>query len=238
MSHLLVIGDSLAFHGPERTEAPAHPGLYPNVCAAALGDDVEVDLVARLGWTARDGWWAATKDPVVWGTYLPRADGVLLALGQFDQLPAAVPTWLRDSIPYLRPGGVRRAVRRAYLASAPAVIRGTGGRLTQLSTTATSHYLGRLVTAIRHFHPHLPIARLLPAPWDSAIYPIRRSHAPAVAAARTWCEEFAVPGVDTDALVTTGTNNPDGLHWGWDTHERIGVESAKALLAAGWGSTR
>lgn len=232
-----MIGDSLAFHGPQRTEAPGHPGLYPNVCARALGDDVTVDLVARLGWTARDGWWAATKDPVVWGTYLPRADGVLLALGHFDQLPAAVPTWLRDSIPYVRPGAIRRRVRQGYLAAAPTVMRATGGRLTQLSTVATDRYLGRLVTAIRYLHPQMPIARQLPAHWDSAIYPVRRTHEPAVAAARQWCERLDVPGIDMDDLVTIRTNNPDGLHWGWDTHERVGTASAKALLADGWGDT-
>ena len=234
MSHLLVIGDSLAFHGPRRVEEPGHPGLYPNVCARALGDGTSVDLVARMGWTARDAWWAATKDPVVWGTYLPRATGVVIAVGQFDQLPAAVPTWLRESIPFIRPGSVRRRVRQAYLGLSPRVITATGGRLTQLSPTATSHYLGRLVSAIRYWRPELPIVRLLPAHWAGDVYPARRSHAPAVAAARAWCADQHVAGVDLDKLVTIATNNPDGLHWGWDTHERIGVETAKSLLASGW----
>jgi len=56
---LLVVGDSLAFHGPERGELATHPGLYGNVAAAALG--TTLDLVARSGWTARDAWWALTK---------------------------------------------------------------------------------------------------------------------------------------------------------------------------------
>ncbi len=236
MTHLLVIGDSLAFHGPERTERPDEVGLYPNVCARALGDDVSVDLVARLGWTARDGWWAATKDPVVWGTYLPRASGVLLAQGQFDQLPAAVPTWLRESLPYLRPGKVRRRVRQGFVSASPHVVRAIGGRLTQLPPNATGHYLGRLVTAIRHLHPGVPIARLLPAPWTGDLYPVTRSHGPAVAAARDWCDRFDVVGVDLDHLVDVSSNNPDGLHWGWQTHERVGTAAAKALIEAGWES--
>lgn len=230
MRSLLVFGDSLAFHGPDRTLPPATPGLYPNVCAEALGDDVSVDLVARLGWTARDGWWALTKDPVVWGTYLPRAGGVVLSQGHFDQLPAAVPVWLRDSIAYLRPGHLRRAVRDRFVAWAPSVITVTGGRMTQLSTQATGHYLGRMVTAIRSLYPDMPIVRLMPSPWDSRLYPVRASHGPAVAAAREWCEEYDVPGVDLDLLVSTDTNNPDGLHWGWDSHERVGTAAAKALL--------
>lgn len=234
MSRLLVIGDSLAFHGPLRVEEPANPGLYPNVCARALGERTSVDLVARMGWTARDAWWAATKDPVVWGKYLPRANGVVIGVGQFDQLPAAVPTWLRESIPFIRPGSVRRKVRQSYLGISPRIIAATGGRLTQLPPMATSHYLGRLVSAVRYWRPELPIVRLLPAPWGGDIYPSRRSHAPAVDAARTWCSDHHVPGVDLDGLVTIATNNPDGLHWGWDTHERIGVETAKSLLASGW----
>lgn len=236
MSHLLVLGDSVSFHGPQRAESPLHPLLYPNVCAAALGDDIQVDLVARMGWTARDGWWAVTKDPAVWGTFLPRARGVVLSLGHFDQLPAAVPTWLRESIPYIRPGKVRRSVRSAYHSLAPRVIEASGGRLSQLSPQATGHYLGRTVTAIRSLYPGTPIVRLLPAPYDSRIHPSTRPHGPAVAAARAWCEEFDVSAVDLDELVTTATHNPDGLHWGWDSHERVGVATAKAMLQAGWSA--
>lgn len=229
--HLLVFADSLAFHGPATVEQPSHPKLWPNVAAAALGDDVGVDLVARLGYTARDGWWALTKDPVVWGTYLPRATGVVLALGQMDQLPAALPTWLRESIPFVRPGSVRRRVRAGYLRAAPRLIRATDGRLTQLSPRATSHYLARMVTGLRIIRPDLPIIRLLPAPWDSALYPAQRSHPVALAEARRWCDQHRVAGVELDDLVLPGPNNPDGLHWGWATHERVGAAAATTVLA-------
>lgn len=227
---LLVFADSLAFHGPEQVEHPGHPQLFPNVAAARLGDDVAVDLVARLGYTARDGWWALTKDPVVWGTYLPRATAVVLSLGQMDQLPAAVPTWWRESLPYLRPGWVRRRVRGSYLRTAPWVIRATGGRLTQLPPRATSHYLARMVAGIRYIRPGLPVVRLLPAPYDSRLYPAQRPHPIALAEARRWCAQHDVRGIETEELVAPGPNNPDGLHWGWATHERIGTATAKALL--------
>lgn len=233
-AHLLVLGDSLAFHGPVRAEVPDHPDLFANVAARALGDDVHVDIVARMGWTARDGWWALTKDPMVWGRYLPRASGLVVSLGHFDQLPAALPTWWRESIPYVRPGAVRRRIRSAYSAGAPALIRAFDGRMTQLSPRATSHLLGRIVTSVRHLYPELPIVRLAPSPWDSRLYPVQRSHEPAVAAAREWSAMFDVPLVEVDPLVSTATNNPDGLHWGWDSHERVGTATAKALLAAGW----
>jgi diglucosylglycerate octanoyltransferase len=232
---LLVFADSLAFHGPQHVEPPDAPGLYPNVCARELGPDVAVDLVARLGYTARDGWWALTKDPVVWGTYLPRADGVVLALGQYDQLPAAIPTWLRESIPYITPGSVRRRVRGAYLRAAPRVISASGGRLSTLSTTASNHYLTRMTDGIRYMRPGLPIVRVLPAPWDSHLYPSTRPHEPAVARAREWCRRMDIPAVDADPLICLATNNPDGLHWGWDSHERVGRATAGALAAAGLG---
>ena len=35
----------------------------------------------------------------------------MLGVGQMDHLPASLPTWLRDGIPYVRPGSLRRQVR-------------------------------------------------------------------------------------------------------------------------------
>lgn len=233
MPHLLVFADSLAFHGPTAAVPPTDPRLYANVAAASLGPDWAVDLLARPGWTARDGWWALTKDPVAWGVYLPRATVVVLALGQMDQLPAAVPTWLRESMPYLRPGSVRRRVRSVYRAAAPHVIRHSGGRLPQLNITATSHYLTRMVNGIRTYRPEVRIIRLLPAPYDADIYPAQRHHAGAVHAARAWCRENEVAAIDLDLLVgrhlSAGRNNPDGMHWGWETHADIGAELVAAI---------
>lgn len=232
--HLLLLADSLAFHGPSEAVPPTDDRLFGTVAAAHLGG-WDVDLLARPGWTARDGWWALTKDPMAWGVYVPRASAVVLSLGHMDQLPAAMPTWLRESMPYIRPGHLRRRVRSAYRGAAPHVIRGTAGRLPQLSITATSHYLGRIVTGIRTFRPEVPIIRLLPAPYDAAIYPSQRHHAQAVAAGRRWCREQDVPGVDLDALVgphlAAGRSNPDGMHWGWQAHADVGAAVAGAVDA-------
>lgn len=234
--HLLLFADSLSFHGPAEAVPPTDARLYGNVAAGSFG--WSLDLVARPGWTARDGWWALTKDPVVWGVYLPRASAVVLGLGQMDQLPAAMPTWLRESMPYIRPGHVRRRVRSAYRSAAPHVIRGTGGRLPMLSVAATSHYLSRMVAGIRHFRPGVPIVRLLPAPYDAAIYPANHHHRQAVAAAHRWCQEEQVAPIDLDAIVgphlRAGRNNPDGLHWGWETHAEIGAALTEVLAGAGW----
>lgn len=236
--HLLVFADSTAYHGPVEAEPPTDPRLHINVCAANLGADVVVDLVARPGMTARDAWWALTKDPVVWGVQLPRATGILLSVGHMDQLPAALPTWLREGIAYVRPAPLRRQVRRAYLGSAPTIIRATGGRLAQLQPTATQHYLSRMVQAIRVFRPETPIVRHLPAPYDSDRYPSQRHHTQAVQAAAEWSLAHDVEPVPMDDIVgpdlRAGRNNVDGMHWGWGTHERIGRETAAAFQRAGW----
>ena len=234
---MLVLADSLSFHGPSHAVPPTDGRLYTNVAAARLSADADnpwtVDLLARPGWTARDGWWAMTKDPVAWGVYLPRSQAVVLALGQMDQLPAALPTWMRESIPYIRPGSVRRRVRGLYRAVSPTLIRASDGRLTQLGEQATQHYLSRVVAAIRHYRPQLPIVRLLPAPYDADIYPSQRGHAAAVTAARRWCRDQDVLAVDLDPIVgprlAAGENNPDGMHWGWQTHADIGAALAGVL---------
>lgn len=237
MRHVLVLADSLAFHGPDRPYPPTDPRLYPQVMAAALserfGHAVTADLAARLGWNARDGWWALTRDPRVWGELLPRADALVLGLGGMDHLPAAVPTWCREGIAYLRPGGLRRAVRRGYLAAAPYVIRATDGRLRQLPQPATDRYLSRIVQGVRTFRPGLPVVALGPSPYRAAAYPSQRPHAPAVLAARAWADRAGVTLVDLDPLVApalaAGTGNPDGMHWGWDTHTTVGAALAAAL---------
>ncbi len=236
--HLLVLADSLSFHGPSGPELPSDPRLYPNTCAAMLGDRAggspwQADLVARLGWTARDAWWAMTKDPRVWGELLPRADALLLGVGQMDHLPAAVPTWLRDGIPYIRPGSLRRAVRTGYARTAPHVIRATGGRLRQLPQAATDGYLTRIVEAARFWRPGINVVLLGPSPHAGTTYPSHRHHAPAVDAARRWATTHDVAFVDLDPLVAgslrDGSGNPDGLHWSWEVHAQVGRAAATAL---------
>ena len=86
---LLVLGDSLSFHGPDRAEPADDPRLWPNVAAAALCGRAE--LVAGIGWTARHAWHAITHDPRVW-TLFPHVDALVLAVGGMDTLPSPLPT--------------------------------------------------------------------------------------------------------------------------------------------------
>ena len=175
LRHVLVLGDSLTFQGPQGIVAPTNPRLFPNPLLVARGLEhrVEVDLVAREGWTSRDAWWALTKDPVAFGTYLPRASAVIIAVGGMDQLPAVIPTYLREGMPYLRPGSVRRRTRRLYRDLAPKIVRATGGLMRQLPQSATDRYLTRIVQAVRVISGDIPIVshdtfalrqRLLPVP--------------------------------------------------------------------------
>lgn len=174
-----------------------------------------------------------TKDPNVWGVLLPRADALVLGVGQMDHLPAAIPTWMREGIAYVRPGSVRRQVRAGYVRASPYVIRATDGRLRQLPQRATDHYLTRIVEAARFWRPGIPVVLLGPSPHAAATYPSHRQHAPAVVAARRWAAGHEVGFVDLDPIVSpslaAGTGNPDGMHWAWDVHAEIGAAAAHFL---------
>jgi diglucosylglycerate octanoyltransferase len=222
---VLVVGDSLTFHGPKQPELLTHPGLYPNVLARELG--VEIDVVARYGWTARDAWWALTKDPTAYSILLPRADAVVLGVGGMDSLPASLPTYLREGLAYIRPGWLRRRVRLAYHYAHPYVVRASGGRVRILPQVATDAYLTRCVRGIRHFRPDVPVVTMTPPPWEATYYPVNRGHAGARSAALAWAEREQVPILDVEEIVARsladGTANPDGMHWGWDVHAAVGV---------------
>jgi lysophospholipase L1-like esterase len=233
---VLVIADSLAFHGPARAELLTHPDLYPNVLASALsapGRPVRVEVVARLGWTARDAWEALTRDPRVYSLLLPRADAVVLAVGGMDYLPAILPTHLREGIRYLRPDWLRRAARAGFRAAQPYGARLARGRWRTLPQRLTDDYLSRCVTGIRTFRPGVPVLGILPPPHDAPAYGrVVAGHHRAVEAARRWGAREQVPMLDLPALVgpylAAGQLNPDGMHWPWDCHRAVG----KALAAA------
>jgi hypothetical protein len=230
--HVLVIGDSLAFHGPEKPELLTHPDLYPNVIAREL--DAEVDVVARFGWTARDAWWAMTKDPTVYSILLPRADAVVLAMGGMDHLPTWLPTYLRDGLGYIRPGWLRRRVKLAFHRANPYLVRATGGRLRVLPQAATLAYLTRCVQAIRALRPGIPVIAMVPPPYDAPYYGhVTTTHEAAVTAHKEWGERLDVPLADGDEIVGRVMRdvgiNPDGMHWSWPAHAAMGAEFAELI---------
>lgn len=232
---VVIVADSLAFHGPQRGEPLTEPRLYPNVLAAELG--AHVDVVARMGWTARDAWWALTKDPQVYSVLVPRSDAVILAVGGMDYLPTVVPTYLREGIAYLRPPWLRRAVRSAYRAAQPYGARVTGGRMRTLPQRLTDQYLTHCVRGIGTFHPGKPVIGVIPPPHTAAAYGrVSAGHRPAVAAAWAWARREGVPMIDLPSLVgphlSHGCANPDGMHWGWQVHAEVGRAMADTVAGA------
>lgn len=235
---LLVLADSLAFHGPQRAEPASDPRLWPNVAAAAMGGAAE--LFAGFGWTARDAWWALTGDPRLWAE-LPAADALVLGVGSMDTLPSPLPTYLRVGLRYLRPHPVRRRVRAAYQRLQPAMAKVlgvlAGGRPTVLPPHLTVDYLERCRRAVHGIRPGLPVIAVLPAPHRAASYGFVHSGRTRTAAAiGAWAAAVGVPVVDLTALVTpyldAADGNPDGMHWGWAAHDAVGRAVAAAVRSA------
>lgn len=228
---LLVFADSLAFYGPDGPLPADDQRLWPNLAGELLGGDAE--LFARVGWTARDAYWSLMSDPRVWAS-LPRIDALVLAVGSMDTLPSPLPTYLREGIRYLRPERLRRAARTGYLAAQPTLARVTGGRPVALPPALTVTYLDKMLTAVRALLPGLPAAAVLPAWHRARSYAFVHSGRPAGEhAIARWAGSVRIPTVDLGALVSHGrADNPDGIHWGWDTHRRV-AESFATVLADG-----
>lgn len=232
---LLVVGDSLTFHGPQRGEPADHPQIWPNVAAAQLQGSAE--LVAGIGWTARHAWQALTRDPRVWAV-MPKVDALVLAVGGMDTLPSPLPTAVRELIPVLRPAPVRRAVRAGYQRAQPWLARGfshlPGGGPVALPPRLTVDYLDRCRSAVLALRPGIPVLTVLPsvhrAPAYGGVHTGRRA---AERAIRTWAQANDVGLLDLAELVgphiRSGMGNPDGIHWGWPAHEAVGIACARAL---------
>lgn len=224
MTNLLVLADSLSFHGPVDALPADDPRLWPNIAAAAL--DGHAELFARFGWTSRDAWWAVTGDPRLWAA-LATTDVLVLAVGSMDTAPSPLPTPLREGLRYVRPPWLRRRLRDGYLAAQPHLARATGGRPVALPAKLTVHYLGRTLHAIRAVRPGLPAVGVVPAIHRAASFGyVHGGHAAAVAAVHGWAARADVPLLDLPALtgphIRAGQGNPDGMHWAFSAHNAVG----------------
>jgi hypothetical protein len=232
---LLVLGDSLAFHGPERAEPADEPRLWPNVTTAALGGRAEI--VAGVGWTARHAWHALISDPRVWAL-LPHVDALVLGVGGMDALPSPVPTALRELIPVLRPpaaqGGAGRVParlnpcwRRRSRPRSPEAVR---WRCRPDSPSPT--WSGAAAPCSRCARSS-PSSRCCPPRTSPS--PTRRSIRAVLprSATRAWAAASGVDVLDVPALVADhvfgGHGNPDGMHWGWSAHASVGAACADLL---------
>lgn len=242
--NLLLLTDSLAFHGPGRGELTTEPRLWPNVLAAALStadQPWQAIIFGRRGWTARDAWFALTRDPYLYSVLLPGADAVVLAVGGMDYLPSILPTHLREGIRLLRPPALRTAATAAFRRAQPVGSRLLRGRWRTLPQPLTDHYLSRCVAGIRYFHPATEVLGVVPPPHDAPGYGrVRAGHPPAIRAALDWGRRAEVELLRLDEWVQpflgTPGMNVDGIHWGWDCHRAVGEQAAgqlRRMLAAG-----
>jgi diglucosylglycerate octanoyltransferase len=234
-----VLADSLAFHGPERAEPANDPRLWHNVAASALGGRAE--LLAGYGWTARHAWRALTHDPRIWPV-MPTVDALVLGVGGMDALPSPLPTALRELIPSLRPDGLRRAVRDGYLAAQPWLARAfallPGGGPVALPPALTVRYLELCRRAVTTIRPGIPVVALLPSVHRAAAYGYAHPGRPAAErATAAWASSVGAATLDVPTLVrehvVAGEGNPDGMHWGWCGHRRVGEALAVALRESG-----
>lgn len=226
---LLVIADSLSYFGPKGGLPADHPRIWPNLVAAEL--DWDVELVARIGWTCRDAYWALIGDPRVWAA-VPRAGAVVFAVGGMDTLPSPLPTALRELIRYVRPPALRRVVRATYNWLQPKLSK--LGRPVALPPKVSVDYLEQCRTALAQLRPDLPVVAVLPSVHNCEAYGRVHSGRPrAVEALRAWSGRTSVPLVDLGEAVRdnifSGEANPDGIHWGWDGHTAVANAMVKTL---------
>ncbi|MFF5036413.1 diglucosylglycerate octanoyltransferase [Nocardia salmonicida] len=226
---LLVIADSLAYYGPKGGLPADDPRIWPNMVAAEL--DWDVELIARIGWTCRDAYWALIGDPRVWAA-VPRAGAVVFAVGGMDTLPSPLPTALREMIRYIRPPRLRRGVRATYNWLQPKLSK--LGRPVALPPRVSVDYLEQSRTALNHLRPELPVVAVLPSVHKCDAYGrVHKGRARAVKALQAWSGRTSVPLVDLGEAVRddieSGSANPDGIHWGWAGHAAVATAMTKAL---------
>ncbi|WP_336083592.1 diglucosylglycerate octanoyltransferase [Nocardia sp. SSK8] len=226
---LLVIADSLSYFGPKGGLPADDPRIWPNLVAAEL--DWDVELVARIGWTCRDAYWALIGDPRVWAA-VPRAGAVVFAVGGMDTLPSPLPTALRELIRYIRPPRLRRGVRSTYNWLQPKLSK--LGRPVALPPKVSVDYLEQSRAALAQLRPELPVVAVLPSVHRCEAYGrVHRGRAKAVKALRAWSGRTSVPLVDLGEAVRenidSGAANPDGIHWGWDGHTAVATAMTKTL---------
>lgn len=226
---LLVLGDSLAYYGPEGGVPADDPRLWPNIVACEL--DWDVELVARIGWTSRDMWWALTQDPRVWAV-VPRAGAVVLAVGGMDSLPSPLPTALREQLRYVRPDRLRKLVRAGYQWLQPRL--SPLGWPVALPPRVSVEYLEKARGALEYMRLELPIVGTLPPVHNCDAYgKVHPGRSAAVAAISQWAAAKDVPLVDLGEAVRadifSGNANPDGIHWSWQGHERVAAAMLEVL---------
>jgi diglucosylglycerate octanoyltransferase len=234
MPRLVVLADSLSFHGPEGPLPLADPRLYPNLLAADLsagtGEPWHVSVVAQAGWGVREAWLALQRDVHLQQQVLLHADAVVLGLGSSDSLSTGVPRPVMAALHFLRPTGLRRRIRRSIDRHHHVLIALTGARVRYTPPSVYRHGWRKTVEALRLFAPEAALCAVSPAIHDGRYYAHRHPFLERFATeTRSLAADLDVPLVDLAATLRPhlADFNPDGIHWSFPAH----VDVARAMAA-------
>ena len=234
---LVVLADSLAFHGPQGPLLPRWPDFYPALLRdrleAATSHPWTVTVVTRAGWGMRDVWLTLQKDLHVVQDVLMGADAVVLGVGSFDWVPVGVPTPLRALLPFVRPPVLRRRLRVWLDNAHPWLIRLTRGALIRTPASVFAHSWRKSIEAFRLFAPDAALCAVLPSVHRADYYAhLHPHHARGMTMTRELGQTHDVALVDLAAITTRHLPdlNPDGIHWGWAQHVEVADAMAQLLL--------
>lgn len=233
-----VIGDSTSFTDHRGPQLPTHPTLWPNVMTLALeratGRVVETTVWARPGVDTLDAWRAVTKDRLVMFDVVGPAEVVIVAVGSFDHAPAGLPPVVDAIVPYLRPDGLRRWVRRVLRAAHPRIVLLRGARGLRTPVAEFARRYGLLLTQVRGLTlDRATLVALGPtshrARHHGGRHPRREeSEQRQLDLARH--HGYDIVPVWEHVEPHVAALNPDGIHWPEAVHASIGAAVAGAVL--------
>lgn len=234
---LVVVGDSTSFTDDVGPKLPTDKALYPNIVAARIESAIErpvaVNVLARAGTDVREAWRAVAKDRHAQFEVLMGADAVVVGIGSIDHAPAGVPAVVETMIPYLRPEGVRRFVRKNVYRAHPFLVRATGGRFTHTPPGEFERLYDTVLFLVRSLARGAAGVALGPTSHRSRYY--GKGH-PTLRARETLQREIAerhgFPFVSAWDIVEPHADklNPDGIHWPHAAHEDIAEALSDHLI--------
>lgn len=235
--HLVLLGDSTAFHNHEERLPLDDPRLYQNVAAAEIetrtGRPVRVTALVRAGQCTPDVWRLVSKDVWTQQVVLPSADAVILNFAGGDMLPVGIPTWIKDLIPRVPQPEIRRRLRATYWDRHADLVRITKGRMRTVPRKVSLELWPRIVDLTR-FYSQAPVITLtcqpVRAPHHGDLDPHSRQHTDDLIA---MAEERGVPYVDHYPIAEKAIDdlNPvDGMHWPDYMHQEVGEQLAEVVI--------
>jgi diglucosylglycerate octanoyltransferase len=164
---------------------------------------------------------------------LAGADAVILGIGGFDHAPGGIPPSVEAVVPYLRPDGLRRRVRKALGAAYPWAVRATRFRLHRTPPAEFDRLFDLVLTQVRGLTRGAPGVVLGPTSHRSPYYGgrdprFRTAEARQLAIAVR--HGFPTASVWDRVEPHLDRLNVDGIHWPADVHAAVGRDAAAALI--------